>query len=50
MTFIHFIQFYNLYRARGYPHPNVTWRREDGAEIVLKDSIGTKQLGEYTKT
>lgn len=33
------------YRARGYPEPIVTWRREDGDEIVLKDSSGAKQLG-----
>lgn len=38
-----------LNRARGYPHPNVTWRREDGAEIVLKDNLGTKQLGNFLK-
>ncbi|XP_037936284.1 roundabout homolog 3 [Teleopsis dalmanni] len=31
-------------RARGYPDPIVTWRREDGNEIVLKDSTGTKTL------
>ncbi|XP_062701241.1 lachesin isoform X1 [Aedes albopictus] len=31
-------------RAKGYPEPVVTWRREDGTEIVLKDSAGTKQL------
>ncbi|XP_068158214.1 protein CEPU-1 [Drosophila tropicalis] len=31
-------------RARGYPEPIVTWRREDGNEIVLKDSMGTKTL------
>lgn len=37
--------FYFLYRARGYPEPIVTWRREDGNEIVLKDSVGTKTLG-----
>ncbi|CRK96482.1 CLUMA_CG009931, isoform A, partial [Clunio marinus] len=29
-------------RARGYPEPVVTWRREDGNEIILKDSMGTK--------
>lgn len=34
------------HRARGYPEPVVTWRREDGNEIVLKDSSGAKQLGE----
>lgn len=32
-------------RARGYPEPVVTWRREDGTEIVLKDSMGTKTHG-----
>ncbi|XP_054087562.1 lachesin [Zeugodacus cucurbitae] len=31
-------------RARGYPEPIVTWRREDGNEIVLKDNIGTKTM------
>ncbi|XP_030380837.1 lachesin [Scaptodrosophila lebanonensis] len=31
-------------RARGYPEPIVTWRREDGNEIVLKDNMGTKTL------
>ncbi|KAH8304750.1 hypothetical protein KR044_007876, partial [Drosophila immigrans] len=31
-------------RARGYPEPIVTWRREDGGEIVLKDNQGTKTL------
>lgn len=36
---------YCIFRARGYPEPIVTWRREDGAEIVLKDTLGTKQLG-----
>ncbi|KAL7030265.1 hypothetical protein ACKWTF_006596 [Chironomus riparius] len=29
-------------RARGYPTPVVTWRREDGNEIILKDSMGSK--------
>ncbi|XP_055843030.1 lachesin [Episyrphus balteatus] len=29
-------------RAQGYPEPIVTWRREDGNEIVLKDNMGTK--------
>lgn len=31
-------------RARGYPEPIVTWRREDGSEIVLKDNQGTKTM------
>uniref|UniRef100_A0A1B0CRC5 Putative lachesin n=1 Tax=Lutzomyia longipalpis TaxID=7200 RepID=A0A1B0CRC5_LUTLO len=30
-------------RARGYPEPIVTWRREDNEEIILKDSQGAKQ-------
>ncbi|XP_055533084.1 lachesin isoform X1 [Wyeomyia smithii] len=30
-------------RAKGYPEPVVTWRREDSAEIILKDAAGTKQ-------
>lgn len=38
-------QTFSIYRARGYPEPIVTWRREDGSEIVLKDSAGTKTLG-----
>lgn len=38
------------YRARGYPEPVVTWRREDGEEIVLKDSSGVKQLGKSGET
>jgi hypothetical protein len=36
-------------RARGYPEPVVTWRREDGTEIVMKDSQGTKTHGEMTE-
>ncbi|CAO1382178.1 unnamed protein product, partial [Diamesa tonsa] len=31
-------------RARGFPEPIVTWRREDGGDIVLKDPMGTKTL------
>ncbi|XP_055615474.1 lachesin isoform X2 [Toxorhynchites rutilus septentrionalis] len=30
-------------RAKGQPEPIVTWKREDGTEIVLKDAAGTKQ-------
>lgn len=37
--------FFSLNRARGYPEPVVTWRREDGNEIILKDSSGTKTHG-----
>lgn len=35
--------------ARGYPEPIVTWRREDGSEIILKDNQGTKTLGKQRK-
>lgn len=28
--------------ATGFPKPNVTWRREDGNNIVLRDSKGQK--------
>lgn len=38
---------FRICRARGYPEPIVTWRREDGNEIVLKDNVGTKTLGKY---
>ncbi|KAL5276015.1 hypothetical protein ACFFRR_001691 [Megaselia abdita] len=36
-------------RARGYPEPVVTFRREDGKDIVLKDSSGTKNLVPFHK-
>ena len=26
--------------ARGYPEPTLTWRREDGEQIVLRDNVG----------
>lgn len=26
----------------------VTWRREDGGEIILKDNMGTKQSGKFS--
>lgn len=29
-------------RARGRPTPHVQWRREDGADIVIRESSGTK--------
>lgn len=32
-------------RARGNPEPIVTWRREDGEGIMVKDSLGNRQLG-----
>lgn len=32
-------------RARGTPTPRVTWRREDGSVIVLRDPNGGKKKG-----
>lgn len=32
-------------RARGIPKPRVTWRREDGSAIVLRDPNGSKNKG-----
>lgn len=32
-------------RARGFPEPNVAWRREDGNDIILKEPIGAKSKG-----
>lgn len=32
-------------KARGMPEPHITWRREDGAEIVLRDQNGGKMKG-----
>lgn len=34
-------------RARGMPAPRITWRREDGADIVIRDSHGGKTKGSY---
>lgn len=34
-------------RARGYPLPHVLWRREDSAEIVIKESGGVKNRGNF---
>lgn len=31
-------------RARGYPKPNVQWRREDNSDIVIKEG-GVKNKG-----
>lgn len=35
-------------RARGIPTPMVVWRREDGADIVLRDQYGGKHRGTTT--
>lgn len=36
-------------RARGMPEPRVLWRREDGADIVIRDPNGGKNKGEQNK-
>jgi len=33
-------------RARGYPTPHVLWRREDNAEIVIREPSGVKTKGQ----
>ena len=30
-------------KARGVPHPRVTWRREDGQEFVIRNSNGVQK-------
>lgn len=32
-------------KARGYPKPHITWRREDYEEIIRKDASGIKERG-----
>lgn len=32
--------------ATGSPHPNVTWKREDGRNIILRED--GKKIGKYT--
>lgn len=32
-------------RAHGQPPPRVMWRREDGSDIVVRDSNGAKNKG-----
>lgn len=32
-------------RAQGMPEPRIMWRREDGADIVLRDPHGGKTKG-----
>lgn len=33
-------------RARGVPKPRIMWRREDGADIILRNAHGDKSKGE----
>ncbi|KAK7578213.1 hypothetical protein V9T40_010418 [Parthenolecanium corni] len=30
-------------KAKGYPQPHITWRREDNEDIILKDPSGAKE-------
>lgn len=32
-------------RARGVPQPRIMWRREDSADIVIRDANGIKTKG-----
>jgi len=32
-------------RARGYPKPVITWSREDGNSIIIKEGQGGKRKG-----
>lgn len=34
-------------KAKGYPQPQIIWRREDGGEIILKDTSGAKEKGRW---
>lgn len=34
-------------RARGTPPPKIMWRREDGNDIIIKDTNGLKSKGTY---
>jgi len=34
-------------RARGYPKPTITWRKEDGNQIIIKEAQGFKRKGSY---
>ncbi|KAH8400326.1 hypothetical protein KR215_010448 [Drosophila sulfurigaster] len=33
-------------RARGHPKPKITWRREDGREIIARNGVHQKTKGE----
>lgn len=34
-------------KARGYPKPKITWRREDGREIISRNGSHQKSKGQY---
>lgn len=34
-------------RARGHPKPRITWRREDGREIIARNGAHQKTKGLY---
>lgn len=34
-------------RAKGFPHPKITWRREDGREIIARNGPHGKTKGKF---
>lgn len=34
-------------KSIGRPQPNVTWRREDGLDILVKDPVEHKTIGKF---
>lgn len=36
-------------KARGFPKPKITWRREDGREIIARNGPHGKSKGTLTK-
>lgn len=34
-------------KARGFPKPKITWRREDGREIIARNGPHGKSKGHY---
>ena len=32
-------------KARGYPKPEIIWKREDGIDIIVRTSSGSKSKG-----
>lgn len=37
-------------KARGFPKPHITWRREDGGEIIARGGLNGKTRCKKTKT
>lgn len=36
-----------LCKARGYPKPDINWKREDGQDIISRTSSGSKSKGTF---